>query len=76
MSAIREEEIKAVVGGTVENLGGRKFADGENVISRTNPSMGIGTVAGAQYHEGWRYFVKMNGGILFIPENDLVPALQ
>ena len=76
MLAMREEVLNRVVGGAAGNLGGPKFAVGQSVIVKPNPGMGIGTVAVQKYNEGWHYYIRINGGILYVPEQDLTPALQ
>ncbi len=76
MLTVREEEIKMVVGGAEEIIGAPRFGVGDRVIAKNNPSMGVGTVEASKYNKGWRYFVRMNSGILYIPEGDLLPALM
>ena len=77
MSAIREEELNKVNGGTVfgtvfgEQLGGPKFNVGERVISKSEPELGVGVIEDRTYNKGWFYSVSMAGGTLHTFEDDL-----
>ncbi len=77
MSAIREEELNLVNGGMAEGqmLGGSKFNEGDLVMSKSQPEMGVGTVTGKKYFRGWHYYVSIGKGKMYVPENDLEPAL-
>ncbi len=78
MLAIREEKLNMVNGGIgfAGLIGGPEFSEGDWVMSKSNPELGIGVVVGSTYHEGWYYSVAMDSGILFISENDLEYAIK
>ena len=78
MLAIREEELNMVNGGFnlsqkagLVGLYRPKFAVGERVMSKSEPDLGIGTVADIEFHDGYFYTVQMNGGMLYTSEDDL-----
>ncbi len=79
MSAIMEKELNTVYGGNGSAgtmLGGPKFNVGDRVMAKSAPEGGVGTVVKSQYNEGWWYSVRLQGGILYTSEDDLVPALM
>ncbi len=82
MKEIKENELNTVNGGmglggdTAGMLGGSKFNEGDMVMSKSQPDMGVGTVTGKKYCRGWHYYVQpVKGGKMYVPENDLEPAL-
>ena len=86
MLELREEELNMVNGGVgiseIANAVGLatglirpKFKDGDRVISKSSPDLGVGTVVDEEYHEGWFYYVITDGGRLYTSEDDLEFAL-
>ncbi len=77
MLAIREEELNMVNGGSILAglIGGSQFNEGDWVMSKSQPDLGIGVVVGKEYHEGWYYLVAMDSGRLYAPESDLEYAI-
>ncbi len=78
MLAIRDEKLNMVVGGNgfAGLVGGPKFSEGDWVMSKSDPSLGVGVVVGKEYSRGWFYSVAMDGGMLFTSQDDLEFAIK
>jgi len=77
MLAIREEELNMVNGGIgfAGLFGGPKFSEGDLVISKSEPVIGVGVVVGKEYNEGWHYALKLDRGMFYTTEDDLEYAI-
>ncbi len=77
MKNINEKELEKVNGGMIGGgtLGGSKFEEGQLVMSKSQPDMGVGTITGKKYSRGWHYYVTVGKGKMYVPESDLEPAL-
>ncbi len=77
MLAMREEKLNMVNGGAVcdelvsQLIGGSQFNVGDNVISKSYPDLGVGTVVSKEYNRGWWYNVVFEFRMIYTSEDEL-----